>query len=30
VVHGTNSTLNANAQAKVQQALNLLGGNFGL
>jgi hypothetical protein len=31
VVHGTNSTLNANAQALVQQALNALGGNsFGL
>ena len=28
VVHGTNSTLNANAQAKVQQALNLLGTRF--
>ena len=30
VVHGTNSTLNANAQALVQQALNQLGGSFGL
>jgi hypothetical protein len=30
VVHGTNSTLNANAQALVQQALNTLGISFGL
>jgi hypothetical protein len=30
VINGTNSTLNSNAQAKVQQALNLLGSNFGL
>jgi hypothetical protein len=30
VVHGTNSTLNANAQALVQQALNKLGTSFGL
>jgi hypothetical protein len=30
VVHGTNSTLEANAQAKVQQALNLLGSRFAL
>ena len=30
VVHGTNSTLNANAQALVQQALNQLGTSFGL
>jgi hypothetical protein len=30
VVHGTNSTLNANAQALVQQALNKLGMSFGL
>jgi hypothetical protein len=30
VVHGTNSTLNANAQALVQQALNALGKSFGI
>jgi hypothetical protein len=30
VVHGTNSTLSDNAQAKVQQALNQLGTSFGL
>lgn len=30
VVHGTNSTLNGNAQALVQQALNKLGTSFGL
>jgi hypothetical protein len=30
VVHGTNSTLNANAQALVQQALNQLGKSFGI
>jgi hypothetical protein len=30
IVHGTNSTLSANAQAKVQQALNQLGTSFGL
>jgi hypothetical protein len=30
IVHGTNSTLNANAQALVQQALNQLGHSFGL
>jgi hypothetical protein len=30
IVHGTNSTLNANAQAKVQTALNTLGNAWGL
>jgi hypothetical protein len=30
IVHGTNSTLNANAQALVQKALNTLGTKFGL
>ncbi len=30
VVHGTNSTLNANAQAMVQKALNTLGADYGL
>jgi hypothetical protein len=30
VVHGTNNTLNANAQALVHQALNQLGHSFGL
>jgi Fungal chitosanase of glycosyl hydrolase group 75 len=30
IVHGTNDTLNDNAQAMVQQALNELGGRFGL
>ncbi len=30
IVHGTNGTLNANAQAKVQEALNLLGTRFAL